>query len=153
MFSKRYDRRPQSSKTTLLDLDRPVAHQLPELGDHVAHVGDVQERALLEADIHKRGLHPRQHPANLAPVDISNQAASPVTFDVTFDQDVTGFDATDVTVGGTAGGIIGNYMDEQAEEMERDLEGATVERVGEGVDDLLPFDHEDFVNALLDIEA
>ena len=36
-------------------------------------------------------------------------------------------------VGGAAGGIIGNYMDKQAEEMQRDLEGATVERVGEGI--------------------
>mgnify|MGYP001155026388 CR=1 FL=1 len=36
-------------------------------------------------------------------------------------------------VGGTAGGIIGNYMDKQAAEMERDLEGAKVERVGEGI--------------------
>jgi outer membrane protein OmpA-like peptidoglycan-associated protein len=36
-------------------------------------------------------------------------------------------------VGGTAGGIIGNYMDKQAEEMERDLEGAKIERVGEGI--------------------
>lgn len=36
-------------------------------------------------------------------------------------------------VGGTAGAIIGDYMDKQAEEMERDLEGATVERVGEGI--------------------
>ncbi|MCK4511229.1 glycine zipper 2TM domain-containing protein, partial [bacterium] len=36
-------------------------------------------------------------------------------------------------VGGTAGGIIGNYMDDQAAEMEADLEGATIERVGEGI--------------------
>jgi outer membrane protein OmpA-like peptidoglycan-associated protein len=36
-------------------------------------------------------------------------------------------------VGGTAGGIIGHYMDEQAEEMQRDLEGAKVERIGEGI--------------------
>jgi outer membrane protein OmpA-like peptidoglycan-associated protein len=36
-------------------------------------------------------------------------------------------------VGGTAGALIGNYMDKQAEEMQRDLEGATVERVGEGI--------------------
>lgn len=36
-------------------------------------------------------------------------------------------------VGGTAGAIIGNYMDKQAEEMERDLEGAKVERIGEGI--------------------
>jgi outer membrane protein OmpA-like peptidoglycan-associated protein len=36
-------------------------------------------------------------------------------------------------VGGTAGAIIGNYMDKQAAEMERDLEGATVERIGEGI--------------------
>jgi len=36
-------------------------------------------------------------------------------------------------VGGTAGAIIGNYMDKQAEEMQSDLEGVTVERVGEGI--------------------
>jgi outer membrane protein OmpA-like peptidoglycan-associated protein len=36
-------------------------------------------------------------------------------------------------VGGTAGALIGNYMDKQAEEMQRDLEGAKVERVGEGI--------------------
>jgi len=36
-------------------------------------------------------------------------------------------------VGGAAGAYIGNYMDKQAEEIERDLEGAKVERVGEGI--------------------
>ena len=36
-------------------------------------------------------------------------------------------------VGGAAGAYIGNYMDKQAEEIERDLDGATVERVGEGI--------------------
>ena len=36
-------------------------------------------------------------------------------------------------VGGTAGALIGNYMDKQAEEMERDLEGAKIERIGEGI--------------------
>lgn len=36
-------------------------------------------------------------------------------------------------VGGAAGGVIGNYMDKQAEEMEKDLEGAKIERVGEGI--------------------
>jgi outer membrane protein OmpA-like peptidoglycan-associated protein len=36
-------------------------------------------------------------------------------------------------VGGAAGGIIGDYMDRQAAEMDRDLEGATVERIGEGI--------------------
>lgn len=36
-------------------------------------------------------------------------------------------------VGGVAGGIIGNYMDKQAAEMEQDLEGAKIERVGEGI--------------------
>jgi len=36
-------------------------------------------------------------------------------------------------IGGTAGALIGNYMDRQAEEMQRDLEGAKVERVGEGI--------------------
>lgn len=36
-------------------------------------------------------------------------------------------------VGGAAGAYIGNYMDKQAAEMERDLEGATIERVGEGI--------------------
>ena len=36
-------------------------------------------------------------------------------------------------IGGAAGAYIGNYMDKQAEEMERDLDGATIERVGEGI--------------------
>ena len=37
------------------------------------------------------------------------------------------------SIGGAAGALIGNYMDKQAAEIERDLEGATVERVGEGI--------------------
>lgn len=41
-------------------------------------------------------------------------------------------------VGGTAGALIGNYMDKQAREIERDMEGATVQRVGEGI--LITFD-------------
>lgn len=36
-------------------------------------------------------------------------------------------------VGGAAGAYIGHYMDKQAEEIERDLEGARVERIGEGI--------------------
>jgi outer membrane protein OmpA-like peptidoglycan-associated protein len=36
-------------------------------------------------------------------------------------------------VGGTAGALIGHYMDKQAEEMQKDIEGAKVERVGEGI--------------------
>ncbi|EAZ80220.1 OmpA family protein [Algoriphagus machipongonensis] len=36
-------------------------------------------------------------------------------------------------IGGSAGAIIGNEMDKAAEELQRDLEGATVERVGEGI--------------------
>jgi outer membrane protein OmpA-like peptidoglycan-associated protein len=36
-------------------------------------------------------------------------------------------------VGGVTGGFIGNYMDKQAAEIERDIEGAKVERVGEGI--------------------
>ncbi len=36
-------------------------------------------------------------------------------------------------VGGAAGAYIGNYMDKQAAEIEQDLEGATVERIGEGI--------------------
>ncbi|MFN0157607.1 MAG: OmpA family protein [Bacteroidota bacterium] len=36
-------------------------------------------------------------------------------------------------VGGTAGALIGNYMDKQAEEMRRDIKGARIERVGEGI--------------------
>lgn len=36
-------------------------------------------------------------------------------------------------VGGAAGGVIGHYMDKQAAEMQRDLEGAKIERVGEGI--------------------
>jgi len=36
-------------------------------------------------------------------------------------------------VGGTAGALIGNYMDKQAEELRKDLEGAKIERIGEGI--------------------
>ncbi len=36
-------------------------------------------------------------------------------------------------IGGAAGAYIGNYMDKQAEEIEQDIEGARVERVGEGI--------------------
>lgn len=36
-------------------------------------------------------------------------------------------------VGGAAGAIIGSYMDRQAAEMQKDLEGARIERVGEGI--------------------
>jgi outer membrane protein OmpA-like peptidoglycan-associated protein len=36
-------------------------------------------------------------------------------------------------IGGAAGAYIGNYMDKQAEEIERDIEGAKVERVAEGI--------------------
>ncbi len=36
-------------------------------------------------------------------------------------------------VGGTAGALIGRNMDKQAEELSKDLEGAKVERVGEGI--------------------
>ena len=41
-------------------------------------------------------------------------------------------------IGGVAGGLIGTYMDEQAEKIQEDLDGATVERVGEGI--LITFD-------------
>jgi len=36
-------------------------------------------------------------------------------------------------IGGATGAIIGNYMDKQAAEIERDIEGAKVERIGEGI--------------------
>ena len=36
-------------------------------------------------------------------------------------------------VGGSAGAIIGRRMDKQAEELKREMEGARVERVGEGI--------------------
>src|SRR4030066_769462 len=36
-------------------------------------------------------------------------------------------------VGGTAGALIGRHMDKQAEEMENDIAGAKIERVGEGI--------------------
>ena len=36
-------------------------------------------------------------------------------------------------VGGAAGAVIGNYMDRQAAEIERDIEGAKIERIGEGI--------------------
>ncbi len=41
-------------------------------------------------------------------------------------------------VGGTAGALIGRYMDKQAEEIRRDMRGAKVERMGEGI--LITFD-------------
>lgn len=41
-------------------------------------------------------------------------------------------------VGGTAGVLIGRYMDKQAEELKKDLKGAKIERVGEGI--LITFD-------------
>ncbi len=37
------------------------------------------------------------------------------------------------TVGGATGALIGKHMDNQAEELKRDLHGAHVERVGEGI--------------------
>jgi outer membrane protein OmpA-like peptidoglycan-associated protein len=36
-------------------------------------------------------------------------------------------------IGGTAGATIGHYMDKQAAEIQNDIKGATVERVGEGI--------------------
>jgi len=36
-------------------------------------------------------------------------------------------------IGGTAGALIGRRMDKQVEELQRDLEGSTVQRVGEGI--------------------
>lgn len=36
-------------------------------------------------------------------------------------------------IGGTAGALIGRKMDRQAAELRKDLQGATVERVGEGI--------------------
>ncbi|TCD48517.1 OmpA family protein [Chlorobium sp. N1] len=36
-------------------------------------------------------------------------------------------------VGGAAGALIGNYMDKQAAEIDRDVQGAKVERVGESI--------------------
>jgi outer membrane protein OmpA-like peptidoglycan-associated protein len=52
------------------------------------------------------------------------------------------------TVGGAAGALIGRQMDKQAEELKRDLEGAQVERVGEGIlitfKSGLVFDHDSY---------
>jgi outer membrane protein OmpA-like peptidoglycan-associated protein len=36
-------------------------------------------------------------------------------------------------VGGVTGAYIGNYMDKQAEEIRHDIEGAKIERIGEGI--------------------
>ena len=36
-------------------------------------------------------------------------------------------------IGGLSGGLIGHYMDEQAAKIQEDLEGAKVERIGEGI--------------------
>jgi len=40
---------------------------------------------------------------------------------------------TGAAIGGAAGAYIGHLMDKQAEEMRRDLEGARIERIGEGI--------------------
>lgn len=40
---------------------------------------------------------------------------------------------TGAAIGGAAGAYIGHLMDKQAEEMRRDLEGAKIERIGEGI--------------------
>jgi outer membrane protein OmpA-like peptidoglycan-associated protein len=52
------------------------------------------------------------------------------------------------TVGGAAGALIGRHMDKQAEELRKDLEGAHVERVGEGIlitfESGLVFDHDSY---------
>src|SRR5688572_17086574 len=37
------------------------------------------------------------------------------------------------TIGGATGAAIGRYMDKQAEEIQRNVKGAKVERVGEGI--------------------
>lgn len=57
-------------------------------------------------------------------------------------------------VGGTAGAIIGQQMDKQARELEEDLDGAEVDRVGEGI--AIRFDNSllfDFDSAALRPEA
>jgi len=41
-------------------------------------------------------------------------------------------------IGGLGGGLIGHYMDDQAAKIKEDLEGAKIERVGEGI--LITFD-------------
>ncbi|MEX2364208.1 MAG: hypothetical protein WD597_11320, partial [Balneolaceae bacterium] len=40
---------------------------------------------------------------------------------------------TEATVGGAAGAVIGEKMDEQAGEIEQELDGAKIERVGQGI--------------------
>lgn len=51
-------------------------------------------------------------------------------------------------IGGVAGGLIGDYMDKQAAKIRQDLEGAKVERVGEGIlitfDSGILFDHDSY---------
>jgi outer membrane protein OmpA-like peptidoglycan-associated protein len=51
-------------------------------------------------------------------------------------------------VGGVAGALIGDYMDKQAAKIQEDLDGATVERVGEGIivtfDSGILFDHDSY---------
>jgi len=47
--------------------------------------------------------------------------------------DWLGIKAIGAVVGGTAGAIIGAQMDKQAKELEQNIKGATIERVGEGI--------------------
>lgn len=63
-------------------------------------------------------------------------------------------------VGGAAGVIIGNQMDQQAKELQQNIPGATVERVGEGIqitfDSGLLFDFDSYVvrgNARSNLDA
>lgn len=49
-----------------------------------------------------------------------------------FDNKVVGV-IIGAAVGGTAGALIGHHMDKQAAEMKQDMQGAKVERVGEGI--------------------
>ncbi len=60
--------------------------QVRELRGHVAHVGHVQERALLHAYVDERGLHARQDRAHYALVDVADDAAALPALDHDLDQ-------------------------------------------------------------------
>ena len=65
------------SKTMLLDRRRRhAARRVVAARRAVAvHVGDVQERGALQADVDERRLHAGQHARHLADVDVADQAA------------------------------------------------------------------------------
>ena len=59
-----------------------AGEQALEVVGRAAHVRDVEVRALLEADVDERGLHPGQHAFDASLVDVPRDAALALALDV-----------------------------------------------------------------------